>query len=103
MIYFCPNIKTEHESLSFLLSLGSLFLNSVFLEWTHECLLFLARLEASMTKLAAGINKLEVNLLKSSSLSVGQQRFAESDNTLLRSHRAAQPSSHNRNCLAHSL
>jgi hypothetical protein len=55
---------------------------SILLESAHECLLLVGSLEATMAKLAAGIDELEVNLLGTTAASVWHAWLAESEHTL---------------------
>jgi len=66
-----------------------LFLDPILLLWTHESLLLSMSLEATMAKLGRGVNELQIDLLESGSLGVGQQRLAQSDGSLLRTHQAS--------------
>jgi len=53
------------------------------LEGTHESLLFGGGLETTVTELGRGIDELELNLLESRTLGVGDEGLADGDNTLL--------------------
>jgi len=75
-------MQTHHRDLS-------LRLLHILFERAHEVLLLLARLEATMTKLACGVDKLEVNMLHVPFLEVRQQRLAQGDNTFLGPNTAA--------------
>jgi len=65
------------------------FFKAVLLSGAHEGVLLGVRLEASVTEFGRGVNELKIDLLESSSLSVGQQRLSERYNTLLRANHAA--------------
>ena len=56
---------------------------AVLLEGTHEGGLVLGGLEPSVAELGAGVDELEVDLLKSSLLGVGEERLAQSEDSLL--------------------
>jgi hypothetical protein len=53
------------------------------LEGTHESLLFGGGLETTVTELGRGIDELELNLLESRALGVGDEGLADGDDTLL--------------------
>jgi len=53
------------------------------LEGTHESLLLGSSLETTVTELGRGIDELELNLLESRTLGVGDEGLADGDNTLL--------------------
>ena len=59
------------------------------LEGSHKSSLVLRSLEPSVTKLGAGVDKLQVDLLHSSLLCVGKQTLPQSQNPLLGSNTAA--------------
>ena len=61
----------------------------VLLEGTHEGHLVLRGLEAAMTKLGAGVDELELDLLQGLPLGVGEERLPESEHPLLGSDAAA--------------
>ena len=61
----------------------------VLLHWTHEALLLLGSLEATVTKLGRGIDKLQCNLFEGHSLDLLDQRLAQCDWTLGGAHYAA--------------
>lgn len=52
------------------------------LEGTHESLLLGSSLETTVTELGRGIDELELNLLESGTLGVGDEGLADGDNTL---------------------
>ena len=56
---------------------------AILLEWTHEALLLLGGLEATVAHLGSGVDELEVDVLQSGTGSLLQQRLAEGDGTLL--------------------
>ena len=56
---------------------------AILLEWTHEALLLLGRLEATVAHLRGGIDELEVDVLQGGTAGLLQQRLAEGDGTLL--------------------
>jgi len=56
---------------------------AILLEWTHEALLLLWGLEATMAHLGSGVDELEVDVLQSGTGSLLQQGLAEGDGTLL--------------------
>merc|ERR1712004_88884 len=62
---------------------------AVLLEGTHEGGLVLGGLEPSVAELGAGVDELEVDLLKSPLLGVGQERLPQSEGPLLGSNAAA--------------
>jgi len=62
---------------------GSLRLGRVLLERSHEGHFVLLGLEATMTHLGAGVDELELDLLKSLPLGVDQERLSQGENTLL--------------------
>jgi len=53
------------------------------LQGAHELLALLAGLEATVAELGGGVDELELDVLQSRALGVGQQGLAESDDTLL--------------------
>ena len=61
---------------------------AVLLEGTHEGGLVLGGLEPSVAELGAGVDELEVDLLQSSLLGVGQERLTQSQQPLLGSNAA---------------
>ena len=63
----------------------------VLLERSHESGLLGVGLEPSVTKLGGGVDELEVDLLQSSLLGVGQQRLTEGQQPLLGSNAATLP------------
>ena len=82
-----PTFQREEIEITILVKLylhEFLFL-PVLLERSHEGSLVLRSLEPSMTKLGAGVDKLQVDLLQSSLLGVGKERLPERENPLLRS------------------
>merc|ERR1719323_1140450 len=74
--------------LPFCRALGALLL-AVLLEGTHEGGLVLGGLEPSVAELGAGVDELEVDLLKSSLLGVREEGFPQGEGPLLRSNAAA--------------
>merc|ERR1719323_2955216 len=62
---------------------------AVLLEGTHEGGLVLGGLEPSVAELGAGVDELEVDLLKSSLLGVGEERLPQGEGPLLGSNAAA--------------
>jgi len=68
---------------------SSTLLGLVLLERTHEGILLFVGLEATVSKLARGVDELEVDLLESPSLCLDQQRLAQSNDALLGSDTAA--------------
>ena len=56
---------------------------AVLLEGTHEGGLVLGGLEPSVSKLGAGVDELEVDLLQSPLLGVGEQRLPQGEGALL--------------------
>ena len=67
-----------------LLSLLLFFLETMFLQWTHEETLLLVRLEATVTELRRGVDETEIDLFAVRTLGVENQRFAQGDRTFLR-------------------
>merc|ERR1719209_2660360 len=59
------------------------------LEGTHEGGLVLGSLEPSVAELGAGVDELEIDLLKSPLLSVGEERLPQGESPLLGSNAAA--------------
>merc|ERR1711976_980036 len=70
------------------LALGSLFLDAILLEGSHEVLLLQMGLEATMAKLAAGVDELQVHLLHGLALGVCAQRLTQGEHPLLGAHGA---------------
>ena len=62
---------------------------AVLLEGTHEGGLVLGGLEPSVAELGAGVDELEVDLLKSPFLGVGEERLPQGEGPLLGSNAAA--------------
>ena len=62
---------------------------AVLLEGTHEGGLVLGGLEPSVAELGAGVDELEVDLLKSPLLGVGEERLPQGEGPLLGSNAAA--------------
>merc|ERR1719342_1435552 len=67
--------------------LSGLFL-LVFLERSHESSLLGVGLESSVAELGGGVDELEVDVLQSSLLGVGQERLSQGQDSLLRSNAA---------------
>ena len=67
-------------------SLGDNF--AILLEWTHEGLLLLGCLEATVTHFGSGVDELEIDILQSGTGSLLEKRLAEGDGTLLWAHNA---------------
>ena len=68
---------------------GGLLPLLVLLERSHEGHLVLRGLEATVAELGAGVDELEVDLLKSPLLGVGEQRLPQGEGPLLGSNAAA--------------
>ena len=62
---------------------------AVLLEGTHEGGLVLGGLEPSVAELGAGVDELEVDLLKSPLLGVSEERLSQGEGPLLGSNAAA--------------
>merc|ERR1712008_253447 len=60
-------------------------LGSILLEWSHKSHFVLGRLEATMTHLGAGVDKLQFDVLQSLPLGVDKEGLSQSQNTFFRS------------------
>lgn len=70
-------------------SLQLLFADAILLEGAHESALVARRLEATMSKLRAGVDELEVDGFEGRALGVHQERLSQGDDALLGSDAAA--------------
>lgn len=81
-------LRTKHVTnnnllITTYLSLGLLLGSEVLLEFSHESLLFGSGLETTVSGLGAGVDPFEGDLLVSKALGLGDERFAEGDESLL--------------------